>query len=99
MSERTPVFGALGQDFRFELYNGKKHGLYEEFFENGVLRYSCRFQHGKQDLCDERFDKHGCKLSSKALINYPKNTKKVTPRAQVVDFYTNGGGTGRLDGI
>lgn len=49
--------GAL--DFRYGLYNGQKHGLYEEFFENGDLKYWCLFQHGKKDFYDETYDKYG----------------------------------------
>ena len=51
-------------DFRFELYNGRKHGLCESFFPDGNLQYWCRFRHGKQDLYDERFDKHGSLIQS-----------------------------------
>lgn len=51
-------------EFRLELFNGQKHGLCESFFPNGDLQYWCRFSHGKQDLYDERFDKHGRLIQS-----------------------------------
>ena len=49
---------------RFEIYNGQKHGLYEEYFASGDLRYWCRYLHGKQDLYDERYDEHGRLIQS-----------------------------------
>ena len=69
--EGKPATGTLttyhkdgGVDFRFELYNGRKHGLCEWFFPGGDLQYWCRFRHGKQDLYDERFDEHGSLIQS-----------------------------------
>ncbi len=49
--------GAL--DSRYNLYNGRKHGLSEEFFENGDLKYWCHFRHGQKDFYDETYDKYG----------------------------------------
>ena len=54
--------GAL--DFRYNLYHGNKHGLYEEFFENGDLKYWCHFRHGQKDFYDETYDKYGRLISS-----------------------------------
>ena len=54
--------GAL--DFRYNLYNGRKHGLYEEFFENGDLKYWCHFRHGQKDFYDETYDKYGRLIQS-----------------------------------
>jgi antitoxin component YwqK of YwqJK toxin-antitoxin module len=45
-------------DFRIDIYNGKRHGLYEEFFEDGNLRYWCLYSHGKKDFYDEQYDKY-----------------------------------------
>ena len=54
--------GAL--DFRYGLYNGQKHGLYEEFFENGDLKYWCLLRHGQKDFYDETYDEYGRLISS-----------------------------------
>ena len=58
---------------RFEIYNGQKHGLYEEYFANGDLRYWCRYLHGKQDLYDERYDEHGRLIQSDCWDNGKKH--------------------------
>jgi len=40
------------------LYRGRAHGLWEQFYENGDLEHWCYYSHGKQDLYDEWYDKH-----------------------------------------
>ena len=54
--------GAL--DFRYNLYNGKKHGLYEEFFDNGDLEYWCHYSRDRKDFYDETYDKYGRLIGS-----------------------------------
>lgn len=56
-------------EFHVQVYNGKRHGLYEEFFENGDLRYWCRYLHDKRDFYDERYDKYGRLIQSDCWKN------------------------------
>ncbi len=54
--------GAL--QFRFKIFNGEKHGLFEQFYPSGELVHWSYFSRNKQDLYEEWFDKQGRLLRS-----------------------------------
>ena len=54
--------GAL--DCRYSLFNGQRHGLYEEFFDNGDLKYWCHYSRDRKDFYDETYDKYGRLIGS-----------------------------------
>ncbi len=60
----TAYYEDTSVHFHVDVYKGRRHGLYEEFFKDGNLRYWCRYLHGKQDLYDERYDEHGRLIQS-----------------------------------
>ena len=40
------------------LYRGRAHGLWEQFYENGNLEHRCHYSHRKQVWNDERYEKN-----------------------------------------